>query len=556
MTGYLHWTLPDFKHNGSLPHSISNLKMLRTLDLWNCSLHGIIPSSIANLNQIEYVDLSSNEFSGPIPSISSLKNMRILRLQENSLTGSINSTDWGGILNLERIYLSDNSLTGSIPTSLFSMPSFQEISLARNKFSRHLNEFATPLSSILSFLDLSSNQLEGPVPKSIFLFKGLTELNLSWNRFNGTLELNEILRPLQNLLHFDLSHNLLTIYTKGTSKNFPFPQLNFLYLASYNLHIIPEFLKNQSHMKYLDRSNNQIHGRAPSWIWKVGDSVGLYSLNLSCNNFFDLEQPLPHIPSLDILDLHWNNLQGKLPIPTMPSEMGLRYMDYSNNNFTSIDLDISKPLSLAIFLSLSRNNIHGSIPTSLCNATMLQVLDLSYNHLNGKIPGCLIVMTQTLGVLDLRGNNLGGSIPDEFGEGCMLETLDFNRNSLQGKVPKSLDNCTKLKVLNLGNNRINDTFPCQLRSLSDLQVLILRSKKFHGTLVCLESYSIWPLLQIVDLASNQFSGELTAHLLLKRTLMMASKVLNSSCKRSSQSSLALISQTMLFMVCYQENWGI
>uniref|UniRef100_A0A803KT60 Leucine-rich repeat-containing N-terminal plant-type domain-containing protein n=1 Tax=Chenopodium quinoa TaxID=63459 RepID=A0A803KT60_CHEQI len=177
-------------------------------------------------------------------------------------------------------------------------------------------------------------------------------------------------------------------------------------------------------------------------------------------------------------------------------------------------------LCKALYLSFSRNNLHGSIPTSLCNATNLDILNLEYNHFGGIIPDCFTALTQ-LSVLNLRGNQLHGEIPAKFKEGCSLESLELNENFLEGRIPRSLAHCKALKVLDLGNNQLNDTFPCHLNNSSNLQVLILHSNKLHGTIVCPQSHSIWPLLQIMDVSSNHFIGELKAQSLFNWTLMMA-----------------------------------
>ena len=47
-------------------------------------------------------------------------------------------------------------------------------------------------------------------------------------------------------------------------------------------------------------------------------------------------------------------------------------------------------------------------------------------------------------------------------------------------LPKSLVNCTKLEVLDLGNNNINDLFPYWLEALTTLRVLVLKSNRFYG----------------------------------------------------------------------------
>jgi len=135
------------------------------------------------------------------------------------------------------------------------------------------------------------------------------------------------------------------------------------------LGILPEFLRNQSEFSDLDLSNNHIQGIVPKWIWTF--SEGLFYLNLSCNSFVELERPISSALALNIVDLHSNNIQGELPSQILE---GRQYLDFSSNKFTSIDS--GSDLSSVMFLSLTKNDIHGSIPTSLCNATNLQVLDL------------------------------------------------------------------------------------------------------------------------------------------------------------------------------------
>ncbi|XP_021752779.1 receptor-like protein 12 isoform X2 [Chenopodium quinoa] len=489
--------------SGVIPSSISNLKKLRSIYLSKNHFSGVIPSSISNLKKLRIIDLSNNTFSGPIPSFSSMKNLEYLDLSHNNLNGSINATEWDKLLSLEWLDLSYNSLDGSIPTSLFSLPLLKYIDLSGNKFSGQLNEFASIASSQLYSLVLSNNNLEGPIPNSIFELKNLSELDLSSNRLNGTLDLgNDILHSFKNLRYLDLSKNRLSITTNGGGENSSFPQLCILNLASCNLFTIPKFLKNQTSLQNLDLSMNHITGTMPGWMWQVPQ------LNLSFNHLEELEIP----STLSNYDCDEQLLHYFID----------KYLDFSNNNFSSIDPNIGNHLSStkAYYLSFSRNNFHGIIPTSLCNATNLEVLNLEYNNFGGIIPDCFTALTQ-LSTLNLRGNQLHGEIPAKFREGCSLETLELNENFLEGRIPRSLAHCKALKVLDLGNNQLNDTFPCHLNGLSNLQVLILHSNKLHGTIVCPQSHSIWPLLQIMDVSSNHFIGELKAQSLFNWPLMMA-----------------------------------
>ncbi|CAB4315241.1 unnamed protein product [Prunus armeniaca] len=523
----LQGSLPEFPKNGSLrslvlsganftgffPNSMGDLKMLSRIDVSSCNFTGSIPSSMENLTQLIYVDLSMNKFNGSVPFFSMAKNLTLINLSSNLLTGQINSSHWENHTNLVNLDLRFNLLDGTIPPSLFSLPGLQKLQLSNNQFSGQLLEFAT--ISVLDTLDLSSNNLEGPIPMSIFYLQGLKILSLSSNNLSGSFPL-ELLPQLKNLSSLDLSYNSLSInYNTTNSSATSFPQITTLKLASVKLRRFPDFLQNQSHLSNLDLSQNQIHGEIPNWIWRLNN---LFQLNLSCNSLETLEGPLLNVTSsLSILDLHSNQLQGQIPLF---SQFAL-YLDYSRNNFnSSIRTDIGDFLSYTTFFSLSSNKFHGSIPGSICNAQNLQVLDVSNNSLSGLIPECLTAVSGTLAVLNLRRNNLSGTVPDKFPEHCSLKTLDLNGNQIGGQFPKSLANCTMLEVLNLGNNQIEDTFPCMLTSISTLRVLVLRSNKFYEHTGCLNTNETWPMLQIVDIAHNNFSGEIPGRCLTTWQAMM------------------------------------
>ncbi|KAM5559165.1 hypothetical protein ABKV19_020690 [Rosa sericea] len=484
----LRGSLPEFPKNGSLeslvlsltkfsgvlPDSICNLKMLSKLDLGGCNFTGAIPKSLANLTQLGHLDLSYNKFSS-----------------------SINSIQWDKLIKLEFLDLGNNILYGSIPLSPFSIPFLQRLALYENHLSGQLLEFSNVSSYVLDELDLSGNNLEGSIPVSIFNLPGLQEFNLSSNNLSGFPFYG--LQESRNLSTLDLSFNSLLFNHNGTNSSPPSLQIQHLYLASNELKTFPNFLKNQSSIRLLDLSYNQIPGQIPNWIW----GLPLENLYLCCNKLVSLQAPLlGSTYKLFDIDLHSNQLQGQIPLFVSGA-----YLDYSRNNFSSsIPTDIGDFLSFISYFSLSSSNLYGEIPKSICNASGA-ILDLSNNSLSGIIPQCL-TQTSSLSVLDLRRNNLTGSIPDTFLEGCKLQTLALSRNQIQGQFPKSLANCSSLEVLDLGINQITDAFPCLLKTISTLCVLVLRSNKFYGLIGCPETKGTWPKLQIIDLAHNSFNGEI------------------------------------------------
>ncbi|KAG8377055.1 hypothetical protein BUALT_Bualt09G0128200 [Buddleja alternifolia] len=494
-------SLHSTQFSGNLPESIGSLRMLSKIDLRGCNFSGPIPRSIQNLSQLAFLDLSVNQFNGSVPSFALLRNVTTINLGHNNLTGQIPNSLWEGLESLNFLDLSENSLEGEIPTSLFVLPSLKVLYISSNRFSGSIRELTTSFLSPLEDLDFKTNNLGGPIPRFLFEIHNLSSLSLASNKFNGSVGLNDF-QKLTNLVTLDLSYNNLSVHvSENVSISLLFPRLETLMLASCKMQKLP-LLSNQSSLLILDLSDNKLSGEIPNWMW----NGVLRFLNLSNNQFTHLQEPYD-FSSLDYLDLHSNMISGQIPVPPPLAVL----VDYSNNNFSSsLPADIGNSLTTAFFFYIANNKIIGTIPPSLCNASLLQVLDLSNNSLHGRIPSCLLQTPLT--VLNLRRNNLSGDIPNTFQPDCDLETLDLSWNDLRGGVPESVGRCTWIRVLNLGNNELSGNFPCWIKNLTEMQVLALRANKFHGNISCLgESYNS-SRLQIIDLGSNNFNGVLPANL--------------------------------------------
>ncbi|XP_060216878.1 receptor like protein 22-like [Lycium barbarum] len=350
----------------------------------------------------------------------------------------------------------------------------------------------------LETLDCSENSLSGVIPPSFFFLPSLTDLCLNDNNFYG--QITELQNVTSSLTNRNLGDNNLD----GPLPDFFFQLHNLSHLSlSFNNFTgtvqLDKFTKLKK-LANLDLSHNRLirYCLAPSVV---------------CLKFTHLQVPY-RFGFLNSLDLHANLLTGEVSLPP-PTAL---YVDLSRNKlYGFISPDFSNYLSSSWFFSVANNKISGTIPSSICNATDLEVLDLSSNNLNGSIPACLA--EQSLTVLHLGGNNIRGNMPGNFTEYCRLEMIDLSHNHLEGKIPQSLSNCSNLKALNVGSNKISDTFPCWLRRLSYLHVLMLRFNNFHGSIDCSRVNYTWPALQIIDLASNNFSGVLPRNLFLELEAM-------------------------------------
>eukprot|EP01043_Picozoa_sp_COSAG02_P016955 COSAG02_NODE_758_length_17516_cov_53.301085_6_plen_373_part_00 len=144
------------------------------------------------------------------------------------------------------------------------------------------------------------------------------------------------------------------------------------------------------------------------------------------------------------LQLYGNQLQG-----TLPAE-----------SFGAIVLPELRVLSVGY------GNISGTLPSTLTQASKLEILDARVNFLSGSLPQ----LPSSLRFLSLHYNLIGGTFPPLTGLRS-LRQVDVVHNQLSGTLATtgwsvSTAAPTGLQVLNLGYNRISGTVPAQLGALS------------------------------------------------------------------------------------------
>jgi len=236
--------------------------------------------------------------------------------------------------------------------------------------------------------------------------------------------------------------------------------------------------------------------------------VQLQSLYLGNNNFSGrIPEFLGNLTLLENLGLSNNQLSG--PIPSQISTLSLRLFDMSKNNLHgTIPSSIFKQENLEALVLASNSKLTGEISSSICKLKFVRLLDLSNNSLSGFIPQCLGNFSNSLSILNLGMNNLQGTIFSPFSKGNNLGYLNLNGNELEGKIPSSIINCTLLEVLDLGNNKIEDTFPYFLETLPELYVLVLKSNKLQGFVNSSTTNNSFSKLRILDISNNSLSGPL------------------------------------------------
>ncbi|PPR97310.1 hypothetical protein GOBAR_AA23364 [Gossypium barbadense] len=332
----------------------------------------------------------------------------------------------------------------------------------------------------LSFLDLGNNNFSSiHIPKFLGMLVNLMYLNLSFARFQGEIPHN--LGNLTKLQYLDLRSN-----ERGDNK-------------ATSL----QWISGLSSLQYLDLSESDL-SKATNWLQEddpssisVNSSKSLLVLDLSGNSLSSVSKSIFSLHGLVSIDLRSCSLEGTIP-------------DYFGN------------ISFLEVLDLSLNHLNSSIPNSLYSLNHLRFLDLSYNEieqdiseilqenlLSGQIP-LSIGELSSLKFFDVTDNqlnaknNLTGKIPPTLGytNPCML---NLRNNSMFGKLPSTLQNSSRLFMLDLSENHFSGSVPAWIGDkLSKLVVLSLRSNNFDGHIprkICDLQF-----LQILDLAHNNISG--------------------------------------------------
>ena len=247
---------------------------------------------------------------------------------------------------------------------------------------------------------------------------------------------------------------------------------------------------------------------------KIGQLQALRKLSLHDNVIEgSIPSSLGFLPNLRGVQLFNNKLSGSIP-PSLGSCPLLQTLDISTNLLTGTIPDSLANSTKLFRLNLSFNSFSGSIPVSLTRSPSLIFLALQYNNLSGSIPNS---WGGALEEISLSNNQIIGSIPVEIGRLSRLRTLDISNNAINGSLPASVSNLSSLVLLNLESNNLDNQIPENLDRLRNLSVLNLRRNQFSGNISATIGH-ISTLTQL-DLSFNNLNGEIPASLADLRNLV-------------------------------------
>ncbi|KDP43144.1 hypothetical protein JCGZ_26677 [Jatropha curcas] len=480
--------------------AINMLPSLLELNLQYCELDSI-PLSLPSINftSLSVLDLSclfSRTTNSPTGPKAILEVHRKGSQSDNSFNSAI--PQWlFNLTSLTRLYLVWNFFNGPIPSEFARLKSLEVLNLSNNlNLGGQIPSLLGNLTK-LKILDLSANNLTGQIDEFLFGFKenlnnSLVSLNLNSNSLTG--ELPESLGVLKNLQKLQLSGNSFW----GS---------------------LPKPIGKLSFLKELYLSSNQMNGTIPESFGQLSNLVNLDLEDNSWEGVLD-ETHLMNLTSLE--NIHPTTDSTRLLVFNVSYDwippFTLKYIKLVNckvGPFFPMWLEVQTQL---IQVRLNNVGISDTIPEEWFSklSSQLALLDLSNNHIKGKLPQKL--ESPNLQFIDLSYNALEGLIPLWT---TNATELYLQSNSFSGPIPENIAVLmSRLQNLHLSDNHLNGTIPSSICKLEELRVFAVRSNGFRGELI--DCWSNLQSLFIVEASNNHLSGSIPKSLGYAKSLTMLS----------------------------------
>ncbi|WP_299243963.1 immunoglobulin domain-containing protein [uncultured Aquimarina sp.] len=543
--------------SGSIPGELGNAEDLNYLYLQNNNLNGDIPPELFSLNDRHFleVNLSYNQLTGKLPNEArrSFANEGDLLVSNNLLTDLPDYTS-SDLFLIKTLDISNNNIYFSIFERIASLDPLVEVLESnvanltyapQNKIDQIEEVFVSEGNPIqLSTTELAGSNNTYQWYKNNTLLDGETNSTFQIAAADiidtGTYycEIKNATVPDLTVIRNDISLNitdvtvndrnsLIALYNATDGANWTNPwdltknestwggvavnsegRVIELFLSLRNLNgtlpaeignltelkeltifgsssdnltgSIPESICNLSKLETISISLNKLSGEIPSCLFSIST---LKSINISGDSpFFTLDLPndLSNLVNLETLNLQRVDLSSEGGFPESILQLAnIAKLSLSRNQLTgTIPPEISN-LSKLTDLSISNNNMTGSIPSEIGLLNDLSSLRISNTLINGSIPIELGNLTELVSLV-IANTNVDGEIPSELGNLNKLITLSISGTNITGEIPSTFSNLTQLRTLSLGRNNLNGSIPDFLTTFNNLNQIEFHNNNFSG----------------------------------------------------------------------------
>ncbi|KAJ8982326.1 hypothetical protein NQ317_006671 [Molorchus minor] len=429
--------------------SAGGLEGIVTLSLIDDCLESL-PDLFLNLPDLQVLDLSNNGIRViEQESFRTLGKLEVLNLSANSLT-SIDASGFSGLNVLKCLDLSRNNLTALHDRVLRPVSSLQYLNLSNNRL-EVLNEACFAGLIMLQQLDVSWNRLARVAPGSLHL-PSLARLLLAGNPQLGRSREAAVLvgtgRRLQTVdasrtglkqVPTALTHSIRTLRLAGNSIR----TVNCGDLDSYPL------------LQLLDFTSNRLEGIEEDALGRLDSLAVLY---LTDNNIHEIPKSLPE--KLKVLRLERNNIE-RVSGKDLLGLSALEVLLLGDNKIRIVDEAAFSRLVSLVALDMSRNPIAVLQPGALAGPAALQVLRLSSIQIISPAEEVSFPLSAPEHLITLDLSESPGLARQLLADTAALaasrelQELDLSRTNLESIRTDLLHYLPQLRVLHIGDNRLN-----------------------------------------------------------------------------------------------------
>ena len=164
------------------------------------------------------------------------------------------------------------------------------------------------------------------------------------------------------------------------------------------------------------------------------------------------------------------------------------YKYFSNENLCFLSLRffvLYFSLLIHIYSQTEKFNVENNllfsfIPDALFTCPKLEVVNLSRNQFEGRIPASIGLLKDMREIL-FRQNSLSGPLPPQIFTLEHIEHLDLQSNSFVGTIPPQIGNIKTVSHISLSHNFFKGSIPKELDRLSKIEYLHLHDNFLTGT---------------------------------------------------------------------------
>jgi Leucine-rich repeat (LRR) protein len=499
---------------GNLPDAAQFSYSLSYFGVKRNMLSGAVPADYGKMKNARWMSLGTNRFSGPLPTFSTEECLQVFGIEQNQFSGGGLFAALTGLTNLRQLYANNIPTMGGGGTT----PNTWSDSLLTN--------------TGLQVLNLQAHGLSGAFPNTLEDFAYLEAVMIGNNELTGVVQNCGLQEDTTGRdAEAGGGFNMLDVIGISTLDCYGLCWFEqpVTYLNRDSGESMCEGTIQSIEMDTLKELSDLYQLSATSLDWNFGmDSSGNYVDNPCTSKWSGI--------TCGANDTYWViseiDLSNQLSNASATYEMATRQVNLPD----TLPSILSTGFQYLKSLDLSSNHLTGKIPASDAWPTSLETLKLGDNMLTGEVPWAQLCALPNLDSIDVHANKLSGSLPEaaftdfvsvqgagnlfwgtipEVAAGVILpvNTLDLRSNQIAGTIPASYIsamNCQSgvFEKFLMSSNNLAGTVPAALGApclAMSLKQLWLDDNMLSGSIPDLNALGS---LEVLMLQNNKFVGPL------------------------------------------------